>query len=66
MWCNGKGGAQGVHLGPHRGAGDSVAAGDSGEETVEEALGAGGTWVQREEKESGERCGRGQWGSSFI
>jgi hypothetical protein len=39
---------------------------DGGEETVEEALGVGGAWARREEKESGERCG-GEWQSSpFI
>jgi hypothetical protein len=48
---------------------DRVAArgpGDGGEEMLEEALGAGSAWVQREEKGSGERCGR-EWSSSpFI
>jgi hypothetical protein len=38
---------------------------DSGEETTEEALGAGGAWVRREE-ESGERCSGGRRGSPFI
>jgi hypothetical protein len=40
--------------------------GDSGEETVEEVLGVGSAWARREEKESGERCGGGRWGSLFI
>jgi hypothetical protein len=40
--------------------------GDSGEEMAEEELGAGGTWVQREEKESGERYGGGRRGSPCI
>jgi hypothetical protein len=39
---------------------------DNGEETVEESLGVGSAWEQREEKESGERCGGGWWGSLFI
>jgi hypothetical protein len=33
---------------------------------VEEALGAGSAHVRREEKERGERCGGGRWGSLFI
>jgi hypothetical protein len=40
--------------------------GDGGEEMVEEALGAGSAHVRREEKERGERCGGGRWGSLFI
>jgi hypothetical protein len=40
--------------------------GDSGEETVEEALGAGSTWARREEKESGERCDGERRSSPFI
>jgi hypothetical protein len=40
--------------------------GDGGEEMVEEALGAGGTWAWREEKESGERCGGERRSSPFI
>jgi hypothetical protein len=40
--------------------------GDSGEETVEEVLGAGGAWARREEMESGERCGGERRSSPFI
>jgi hypothetical protein len=32
---------------------------DGGEEAAVAALGAGGAWTRREEKESGERCGGG-------
>jgi hypothetical protein len=35
-------------------------AGNGGEETTEEALGAGNAWARRDEKESGERCGKDQ------
>jgi hypothetical protein len=34
--------------------------GNSGEEVAVEALGEGGAWARREEKEDGERCGGGQ------
>jgi hypothetical protein len=34
--------------------------GDDGEEVEAEAFGAGGSWVRREEKEDGERCGGGR------
>jgi hypothetical protein len=40
--------------------------GDGGEEMAEEALSAGSARERREEKESGERCGGGRWGSLFI
>jgi hypothetical protein len=40
--------------------------GDSGEEMVEEALGASGAWTWKEEKKSGERCGGERRGSPFI
>jgi hypothetical protein len=40
--------------------------GDGGEEMAEEALGASDAWAQREEKESGERCGGERWSSPFI
>jgi hypothetical protein len=40
--------------------------GYSGEEMVEEALGAGGAWTWKEEKKSGERCGGERWGSPLI
>jgi hypothetical protein len=66
MWHNGERGARRVHLGPHQGAGGSVAVGDGSEETVEEALGADSPWAEREEKESGVRCDGGQRGSPFI
>jgi hypothetical protein len=33
--------------------------GNGGEEVAVEALGAGGAWAWREEKEDGERCGGG-------
>jgi hypothetical protein len=39
---------------------------DDGEEMAEEALGAGGAWAWREEKESGERCGEERWISPCI
>jgi hypothetical protein len=48
--------------------GDRVAAwrpGNGGEEGAVEVLGAGGAWARREEKKSGERCGR-EWRDSPI
>jgi hypothetical protein len=39
---------------------------NGGEEMVEEALGASGAWVQREEKQSGERCGGERRASPFV
>jgi hypothetical protein len=72
-WTDHHGGGttgRGVHGESISGLTGSLAAarwpGDGGEETVEEALDAGGAWAWREEKESGERCGGERWSSPFI
>jgi hypothetical protein len=39
---------------------------NGGEETIEEVLGAGGAWAQREEKRSEERCSGERRGSPII
>jgi hypothetical protein len=52
----------GCRRGRRRGRSDRA----TGEETTEQALGAGGAWAWREEKRGGERCGGGRRWSPFI